>query len=1182
VGFNGTNIYRGLAIFPLTSGGGSNAVIPADAEILDGWFLMKPVGSVPKTLSVHEITSNWNATLATWTKATSTTNWTAAGGDYKTAPIDAAGALRPSVNCTAPNSYCGWEEWSITDAVQKWVRDPASNRGLLIKQVDESQLGLAGFSSSNGTSNLPTLWVNYRAAPVGAYPADDFVSETLNDRMGLQVNVATGNLMVQANDLSIAGTGLDLAISRTFNSRSEGPSPNLGEDWMLDASLDVGLRVFPDGDAIFFGPSGYAAAFQRQADGNYKAPARLDATLVSDLASTGSLTMNDTGEVYRFQGGTLASHEDRYGNAITFTNSATPTLDTINDTQNRNVTATHDGAGRITQLTDSTSRSVAYRYDAGGRLDRFTDAAGNVTDYAYNGSGELVTITDPMGRETAITYTTSNGVRKVASFSQTLNLTGPVVAATSFAYSSDVSACPASAPDDPPAAGKTTVTGPTGVVTTYCWDAANRTTKVSDAALTTTSTWTDADTLDTITTPGGTTNNEYYAGDLLLKDRTDPTGAKTQFEYGAPTAPHDPTKVTDPQGVVTYYAYDADGNRCLVRHDRAPQGADLCADTTGAFAHLVYNANGTLATATDANGNTTTYSYDGSGRLTTTTPPSPLGTETRTYDGLSRPATVIDGKSQTTTSTYDALDRITLVTHQDGSQVSFTYDANGNRLTQTDAGGTVNYSYDRLNRLTSETPPSGPQVTYGYDLTDNLTSITDGGGTVSYQYAGTAGRLSSVTQPDTSQITFGYDADGNRNQVSYPNGVVLATMFDGASKKTSVTATKGAATLSSFTYGYDVGGLHTDRIQTETDMSGAITTYTYTSPGRLTRAQTKNSGGTVTEDYQYTYDPAGNRTSQDANGTQTTYSYNGANELTQAGSTTYSYDANGNLTGSSAGFGAAYNAKNQTSSVTPAGGSAVAMGYRGTGQTERTQAGVIGMGLSYQGVASTSDLSGDRYYTRDPDGELLAQRSASGTLYYLADARDSVTGLTDGTGALVASYRYDPFGNTTASTGVVSNRWRFTGEFFDADTGLYKIGARYYDPAVGRWTQQDLVVDPTDPAQSNRYLYVGGNPVNLFDPTGLRTWQDAKCVADFKAAHKGRAPTAECWRNDNIGLGPVGKYIVRNAPHIITAAAGVVVVGCAVPTFGTCAFVATGVGIGATYWGATRPTPKSLQPKKRR
>lgn len=97
-------------------------------------------------------------------------------------------------------------------------------------------------------------------------------------------------------------------------------------------------------------------------------------------------------------------------------------------------------------------------------------------------------------------------------------------------------------------------------------------------------------------------------------------------------------------------------------------------------------------------------------------------------------------------------------------------------------------------------------------------------------------------------------------------------------------------------------------------------------------------------------------------------------------------------------------------------------------------------------------------------------------------------GLTDSNGTLVSTYAYDPYGNLTSSTGSVANPWRFAGGYFDSSTGLYKFGTRYYDAAIGRWSQQDpLRGQLNDPTSLNRYLYAGDDPVNVTDPSG-RNW----------------------------------------------------------------------------------------------
>jgi len=113
--------------------------------------------------------------------------------------------------------------------------------------------------------------------------------------------------------------------------------------------------------------------------------------------------------------------------------------------------------------------------------------------------------------------------------------------------------------------------------------------------------------------------------------------------------------------------------------------------------------------------------------------------------------------------------------------------------------------------------------------------------------------------------------------------------------------------------------------------------------------------------------------------------------------------------------------------------------------------------------------------------ELLGYKTASWSSYH-TDALGSVTRLTDSAGGTASTYRYDAFGGIRAQTGS-GNTYGFTSRESETGAGLYYNRARYYEPSAGRF----LGADPTGlRGGMNRYAYVGGNPVNRRDPSGLR------------------------------------------------------------------------------------------------
>ena len=253
------------------------------------------------------------------------------------------------------------------------------------------------------------------------------------------------------------------------------------------------------------------------------------------------------------------------------------------------------------------------------------------------------------------------------------------------------------------------------------------------------------------TAPDGATARYEYDVENRLTRILHPDGSGVSYDYDVMGRR---TRMTDPLGT-TSYAYDIHG-RLVKITDPNRNTLQYAYDPSGLLTQMVYpdssaaafawDVNGQLATVQDVSG-ITSYEYDLGGKLTGRTLPN--GVVTR-YE-------------------YDDATRLTVIRHTSSSGallLGFEYelDAAGNRtqVTRTDANSTqvTHYEYDSLNRLVQVAYPDGEEVTYEYDATGNRTKMVSSKTEATRYSYNSLGWLTELDGP-AGKVTFAYDAGGN-------------------------------------------------------------------------------------------------------------------------------------------------------------------------------------------------------------------------------------------------------------------------------------------------------------------------------------------------------------------------------------------------------------------------------------
>jgi RHS repeat-associated protein len=607
------------------------------------------------------------------------------------------------------------------------------------------------------------------------------------------------------------------------------------------------------------------------------------------------------------------------------------------------------------------------------------------------------------------------------------------------------------------------------------------------------------------------------------------------------------TDTWNPRGIRTHAAYDRLGRRTatIANYDNGtPTDGDTIDDD--AKSTFAYNATGELlaycparavASATDLCDPTSTatasnayrsawhYTYDAMGRQTRTIPPvntltSALNTSETVYEAGGRVARTCSypaGSSctgttgtRTTTPGYDALGRTTstvvtrtglptlttTTTYARDGQVESTGDGSSDTLTTTyDTSGRpltlYRVSGQPLTALTYN--PDGTVAT----RTDRYADGTTGTTTFGHDWAGRVTSASSTAIASESVGT-AWRLDGLLASRTYPTtpAETLALAYDDARRPERITLAGG----DHLDRTYDRAGNVTSEGRSLTGIAGdagsGTQAFLYDDLGRLTGS----SGLAVSKAYRYDLD--GNRVyASEGLAATTTYTFDRTDMLVAQDDgtvTAFTYDAFGNMTrkatGGTATTDMAYDAADRLVSVTPSSGPAATFTLDALGRPwSRTLSPGATDTYAYLGTTetvaevATSGAPAVRSLL-DPDGSRLALRTGTAAAAFtLFDQLGSLVGLLGPDRTITSATRFDGWGETLAHTGTTQSPWGFRGHLDLSPTGdpLYAMGARFYAPSLGAFTQLDTYAGrAAHPASMNRFLYAEANPATLIDPTG--------------------------------------------------------------------------------------------------